>query len=142
MTRVPASSTSRSSSSPMPRSASLPTETSLANPRPRAAPRDISVPSMVPDCEITLVLPTGGAPPSSTALTVMATLPGTSTTPMLLGPSRRTLPCRAPATRRAWRAAPSGPSSEKPSLKIDTTGMPQAPQSATARSTASPGAIT
>ncbi len=57
---VPASAASSSTSSPTPMSASLPTDTSLAKPRPRAAPRDSTVPSMVPLCETMLVAPAGG----------------------------------------------------------------------------------
>src|SRR5204862_372684 len=100
MTRVSASSASSSTSSPTPRSASLPTETSLAKPRPRAAPRESTVPSIVPLCETRLVVPAGGASISRTPFTVRATRPGRFTTPMLLGPSRRTPSSRARAGRR------------------------------------------
>ena len=68
----------------------MPTDTSFAKPSPRAAPRESSVPSIVPLCETRLVPPTGGASISSTAFTVSATRPGRSTMPMLFGPRRRT----------------------------------------------------
>ena len=102
----------------------MPTETSLAKPRPRAAPRESSVPSMVPLCDTMLAPPAGSASISSTAFTVSATRPGRSITPMLFGPSRRTPSSRARATSRAWRAAPSAPASAKPSLKMLATGTP------------------
>ena len=142
MTRVSRSSASSSTSSPTPMSASLPTETSLAKPRPRAAPRESTVPSMVPLCETMLVVPAGSASISSTAFTVSATRPGMSITPMLFGPSRRTPSARARATSRACRAAPSGPASAKPSVKMLTTGTPRVPHSSSASSTVSPGVIT
>ena len=69
MIRVSGSAASSSTSSPTPRSASLPTDTSLEKPRPRAAPRDSTVPSMVPLCDTMLVAPAGGASISSTAFT-------------------------------------------------------------------------
>ena len=136
------SSTSSSTSSPTPRSASFPTAIILAKPSPRAAPRESTVPSIVPLCETTLVVPMGSASISSTAFTVSATRPGMSMRPMLFGPSRRTPSLRARATRRACRAAPSGPVSAKPSVKMVTTGMPRAPHASTASSTVSPGVIT
>src|SRR6266851_5163356 len=72
MTLVSASPASSSTSSPAPMSASLPSETSLAKPSPRAAPRESSVPSMVPLCETILVEPAGSASISRTAFTVSA----------------------------------------------------------------------
>ena len=51
---------------------------------------------------------------------------------MLFGPSRRTPSARARATSCAWRAAPSGPASAKPSVKMVATGTPRAPQSSSA----------
>jgi hypothetical protein len=83
---------------------------------PRAAPRESTVPSMVPLCETMLVVPACGASISSTAFTVSAMRPGRLTTPMLLGPRTRTPSSFARAARRAWRAAPSAPASAKPSL--------------------------
>ena len=141
ITRVPGSSASSSTSSAIPRSDSLPTETSLAKPRPRAAPRESTVPSMVPLCDTKLVVPAGKTSISSTALTVSVARPGTSMSPMLLGPSTRTPSVLARATSRACRAAPSAPASAKPSLKIVATGTPRAPHSSIARSTESPGVM-
>jgi len=96
---------------------------------------------MVPLCDTKLVVPEGKTSISSTAFTVSVARPGTSMSPMLLGPSTRTPSVLARATSRACRAAPSAPASAKPSLKIVATGTPRAPHSSIARSTESPGVM-
>ena len=81
--------------------ASLPTETSLANPRPRAAPRDSTVPSMVPLCETMLVVPAGSDVHLEHRVHgERAAAAGMSIMPMLFGPSSRTPSARARATSR------------------------------------------
>ncbi len=139
MTRVDGSSARISTSSATPRSASFPTDTSLEKPRPRASPRDRSVPSMVPLCDTKLVVPAGKDSISRTAFAESATRPGTSMRPMLLGPSSRTPSARARAASRPWRAAPLLPASAKPPASTVTTFTPRAPQSSSAPSTDSLG---
>jgi hypothetical protein len=113
----------------------LPTDTSFAKPRPRAAPRDRSVPSIVPLCETMLVFPPGSFSMSSTAFTLSASRAGTLITPMLFGPSSRTPSSRARSTSRRCRFSPSGPASAKPPLKMLATATPRLPQSSSACST-------
>ena len=108
----------------------------LANPRPRAAPRESSVPSIVPLCDTMLVLPAGSDSISSTAFTLTARLPGTIT-PMLFGPSSRTPSSLARATSFFCRSMPAAPASANPPLKMLTTAMPRFPHSSSACSTSS-----
>ena len=116
MTFVSGSSASTSAISPTLTSDSLPTDTSLENPSPRAAPREISVPIMVPLCEITLAPPRGSASISNTALTVMMAPLSTLARPIEFGPITRTPSLRACSMSARSRSAPSGPVSAKPSL--------------------------
>ena len=116
MTFVSASSASISAISPTPRSDSLPTDTSLANPSPRAAPREISVPIIVPLCDTTLAPPRGNTSLSNAALTVMIAPLSTLARPIEFGPITRTPSDLARSTSFFSRAAPSGPVSAKPSL--------------------------
>ena len=135
MVRVSASAASISTISPTPRSDSLPTDTSLENPRPRALPRDSTVPSMVPLCETMLVEPADGTSISSTAFTVIGQRPERLIIPMLFGPSSRTPSSCARAASFCWRAMPPSPLSAKPSVKMVATGTPALPQSSMAAST-------
>jgi hypothetical protein len=63
------SSTMQSVTSPTPRSASLPTDTSLEKPAPRPRPRDSNPPIMLPDCDTMARRPGLISSFSSTALT-------------------------------------------------------------------------
>ena len=75
--------------SPIDRSTSLPIETRPAKPTPRALPRDISAPIMVPECEAKNVRPTGMSGSAKAALAVSITPSRRLTTPRLDGPMRR-----------------------------------------------------
>ncbi|MNS69732.1 hypothetical protein D3C72_1030520 [compost metagenome] len=142
ITSVALSSTIRSTSSPTPMSASLPTDTSLAKPSPRAAPRDSSAPSIDPLCEITLMPPACRVSVSSTAFTERMAPLCTSTTPMLFGPSNRTPSSLARRASACWAAMPASPSSAKPSENTVTTLAPRAAHCSSTSGTWRPGTIT
>ncbi len=116
MTFVSTSRASISTSSPTPRSDSLPTETSFAKPRPRGEPRESRVPMMVPLCEITLAPPRGRLSASKAAFTVINAPLDTFASPIEFGPMMRTPSDFASDTSSASRACPCGPVSANPSL--------------------------
>jgi len=107
--------------SPSERSTSLPTETKPAKPVPRALPRDISAPIMLPLCEAAKTRPSGKSFSSKAAFAVSITRVRRSTTPRLEGPTMR-MPVRAQVSRRrVSRAMPSAPASAKPSASTVAT---------------------
>jgi hypothetical protein len=125
--------------SPTVRSTSLPTETKAAKPTPRALPRDISAPIMVPECEATKMRPTGMPLSAKAALAVSITPSRKFTTPRLDGPTTRIPVAAATSRSRCSRAAPSAPVSEKPAARMVAILTPARPHSATASITPSVG---
>ena len=125
--------------SPTDRSTSLPIETSPAKPTPRALPRDISAPIMVPECEAKNVRPTGMSGSAKAALAVSSRPSRRFTTPRLDGPMMRMPVSAATSFRRCSRATPSAPVSEKPAARMVAILTPALPHSATASITASVG---
>ncbi len=141
MVCVCGSSTSISVISPTLMSDSLPTETSFEKPRPRPWPRDMRLPIMLPLCDTIATGPGATSAFSSTALTDSARCAWVLTSPMQLGPSRRTPLARASLSSSACRWRPASPVSAKPSLKMVTTGTRFSQHWATAPSTASVGTM-
>ena len=91
---------------------------------------------MLPLCEMPIRRPGTSASRSSAALTVRPIPSAQFTMPMLFGPRMRVFEVRAISVSRCCLASPSGPASENPSARIETTGTPAAAQASTAPMTA------
>ncbi len=114
---------------------SLPTDTILENPIPRAAARENSAPIMLPLWLISASLPGSSGSASMAAFSVSGTRLATLTTPRQFGPSSRSPPARATATIASCRSRPTASASAKPAEKMVAAVTPLSIQPAMASGT-------